>query len=112
MAEGIVATISDINIVGNTSFDEDDLRADFESTTGTMLSFFTKDNQYSRQKLSADLESLRSFYLDRGYVDFTVESTQVSITDDKKQMFITINISEGERYKIKEVRLAGNLNVP
>ncbi|NQZ52984.1 MAG: outer membrane protein assembly factor BamA [Piscirickettsiaceae bacterium] len=112
MAEGIVATISDINIVGNTSFDEDDLRADFESTTGTMLSFFTKDNQYSRQKLSADLESLRSFYLDRGYVDFTVESTQVSITDDKKQMFITINISEGERYKIKEVRLAGNLIVP
>ncbi len=111
MAEGVVATISDINIVGNTSFDEDDLRADFESTTGTMLSFFTHDNQYSRQKLSADLESLRSFYLDRGYVDFTVESTQVSITDDKKQMFITINISEGERYKIKEVRLAGNLIV-
>lgn len=112
MTEGIVATISDINIVGNTRFDEDDLRADFESTTGTMLSFFTKDNQYSRQKLSADLERLRSFYLDRGYVDFTVESTQVSITDDKKKMFITINISEGEPYKIKEVRLAGNLIVP
>jgi outer membrane protein insertion porin family len=76
-----------------------------------MFSAFTHDNQYSRQKLSADLETLRSYYLDRGYVDFTVESTQVSITDDKKQMFITINVSEGEKYKIKEVRLAGDLIV-
>lgn len=112
MAEGVVATIASINIVGNTSFDEDDLLADFESTTGGMLSSFTHDNQYSRQKLSADLETLRSFYLDRGYVDFSVESTQVSITDDKKQMFITINIQEGQRYKVKEVRLAGDLIVP
>ncbi|MFW5451554.1 MAG: outer membrane protein assembly factor BamA [Methylophagaceae bacterium] len=112
MAEGVIATISEINIVGNSSFDEDDLREDFESTNGSMLSFFTHDNQYSRQKLSADLETLRSFYLDRGYVDFSVESTQVSITDDKKHMFITINISEGDRYKIKEVRIAGNLILP
>jgi len=111
MAEGIVATIGSINIVGNHSYDEDELRDEFQSTTGTLFSFFTHDNQYSRQKLSADLESLRSFYLDRGYVDFTVESTQVSITDDKKQMFITVNIAEGERYKIKEVRLAGDLIV-
>jgi outer membrane protein insertion porin family len=86
LAEGIVATIASINIVGNTSFDEDDLKVDFESTTGGLLSSFTHDNQYSRQKLSADLETLRSYYLDRGYVDFSVESTQVSITDDKKQM--------------------------
>ncbi|OUR64331.1 outer membrane protein assembly factor BamA [Methylophaga sp. 42_25_T18] len=112
MAEGVVATIGTINIVGNNSFDEDELFVDFESTTGNLLSFFTHDNQYSRQKLSADLETLRSFYLDRGYVDFAVESTQVSITDDKKQMFITINLSEGERYSIKEVRLAGDLIVP
>lgn len=112
MAEGVVATIAAVNIVGNTSFDEDDLKVDFQSTTGGFLSFFTHDNQYSRQKLSADLETLRSYYLDRGYVDFTVESTQVSITDDKKQMFITINISEGERYNVKEVRLAGDLIVP
>ncbi|MDH5358511.1 MAG: outer membrane protein assembly factor BamA [Gammaproteobacteria bacterium] len=112
MAEGVVATIGNINIVGNVIFDEDDLLEEFQSTTGGMLSAFTHDNQYSRQKLSADLETLRSFYLDRGYVDFTVESTQVSITDDKKQMFITINISEGERYTIKEVRLAGDLIVP
>lgn len=111
MAEGVVATISSINIVGNTAFDEEELLTDFQSTTGNFLSFINKDNQYSRQKLSADLETLRSFYLNRGYVAFSVESTQVSITDDKKQMFITINISEGDRYKIKEVRLAGNLTV-
>ncbi|MBL1320832.1 MAG: outer membrane protein assembly factor BamA [Methylophaga sp.] len=112
MAEGVVATIASINIVGNTSFDEDELLVDFESTTGGLLSSFTNDNQYSRQKLSADLETLRSHYLDRGYVNFSVESTQVSITDDKKQMYITINIQEGERYKVKEVRLAGDLIVP
>ncbi|MCL5975181.1 MAG: outer membrane protein assembly factor BamA [Gammaproteobacteria bacterium] len=112
MAEGVVATIGEINIVGNNSYDDEELLGEFESTTGGWLSSLTKDNQYSRQKLSADLESLRSFYLDRGYVDFTVESTQVTISDDKKQMFITINISEGERYKINEVRLAGNLIVP
>jgi len=112
MAEGVVATIGEINIVGNNSYDDAELLSEFESTTGGWLSSLTKDNQYSRQKLSADLESLRSFYLDRGYVDFTVESTQVTISDDKKQMFITINISEGERYKINEVRLAGNLIVP
>ncbi len=112
MAEGVVATIKDINIVGNDSFEQEELTEEFQTTTGTLLSFITKDNQYSRQKLSADLETLRSFYLDRGFVDFTVESTQVSISDDKKNMFITINISEGEKYKIDEVRLAGNLIVP
>lgn len=112
MQEGIVATIGGINIVGNASYQEDDLLSELESTTGSILSIITRDNQYSRQKLSADLETLRSFYLDRGFVDFVVESTQVSITDDKRQMFITINISEGDRYQIKEVRLAGNLIVP
>lgn len=112
MAEGVVATIKDINIVGNDSFEQEELTEEFQTTTGTLLSFITKDNQYSRQKLSADLETLRSFYLDRGFVDFTVESTQVSISDDKKNMFITINITEGDKYKIDEVRLAGNLIVP
>ena len=112
MQEGIVATIGGINIVGNVSYPEDDLLNELESSTGSILSIITRDNQYSRQKLSADLETLRSYYLDRGFVDFVVESTQVSITDDKRQMFITINISEGERYQIKEVRLAGELIVP
>jgi outer membrane protein insertion porin family len=111
MAEGVIATIGGINIVGNNTFDEEELFTDFQSTTGGWLSVFTHDDQYSRQKLSADLETLRSFYLDRGYVDFTIESTQVTITDDKKHMFITINISEGDKYKIEEVRLAGDLIV-
>lgn len=112
MAEGVVATIGEINIVGNENYDDDELIEEIESSTGGWLSFLTKDNQYSRQKLSADLETIRSFYLDRGYVDFTVESTQVTISDDKKQIFITVNITEGERYKVDEVRLAGNLIVP
>jgi len=109
MEEGTVTTIGDINIVGNVTYEKEELLTEFESSTGNLLSIVTRDNQYSRQKLSADLEKLRSFYLDRGFVDFVVESTQVSITDDKKQMFITINIDEGERYQIKEVRLAGDL---
>ena len=112
MSEGAAAKIGRINIVGNTQFNEDELLADFESSTGGLFSFITNDNQYSRQKLSADLERLRSFYLDRGYVDFAIESTQVAITDDKKQVFITINISEGDIYRIKEVRIAGDLIVP
>jgi outer membrane protein insertion porin family len=112
MEEGVVATIGEINIVGNESFDDSALLDAISSTTGGWLSRLTKDNQYSRQKLSADLETLRSYYLDRGFVDFTVESTQVTISDDKKQIFITINVSEGERYRINEVRLAGNLIVP
>lgn len=111
MEEGLIATIGGINIVGNTRFEEKELLEEFESSTGSLLSLVTRDNQYSRQKLSADLESLKSFYLDRGYVDFAVESTQVTITDDKKQIFITINITEGEQYKVKEVRLAGDLIV-
>lgn len=112
VVEGEIATISKINIIGNTHYREKDLLAEFESTTGDWLSRFTHNDQYSRQKLAADLESLRSYYLDRGFVDFDVESTQVSITPDKKKMFVTINISEGERYQISEVRLAGNLIVP
>lgn len=112
MQEGIVATIGGINIVGNVSYTEQDLVGELESSTGSLLSIVTRDNQYSRQKLSADLETLRSYYLDRGFIDFVVESTQVSITDDKRQMFITINISEGDLYQIQEVRLAGELIVP
>ena len=112
MEEGTISTIGDINIVGNQAFKESELLRQFESRVGNLLSIITFDNHYSRQKLSADLESLRSFYLDRGYVDFAIESTQISITDDKKQIFITININEGQQYKINEVRLAGDLIVP
>lgn len=112
MTEGAVATIGSINIVGNSAYTQKELLDQIESTTGGWFSRITRDNQYSRQRLSADLETLRSFYLDRGFVDFSIESTQVTISDDKKQIFITINISEGERYRINEVRLAGHLIVP
>ncbi|MEE8321108.1 MAG: outer membrane protein assembly factor BamA [Gammaproteobacteria bacterium] len=112
ISEGIAARIQQINIVGNNAFSEKRLLKEFKLSTPTMFSFFTKVDQYSRQKLSADLESLRSYYLDHGYVNFNIDSTQVSITPDKKDIYITVNISEGEPYTISEVKLAGELIVP
>lgn len=107
--EGETALIKKINIVGNTAFDEDDLLDEFELSTGGWLSRFTRDNQYSRPKLAGDLEALRSYYLDRGYVNFKIDSTQVTITPDKKDIYITININEGAVYTISDIRLAGDL---
>jgi outer membrane protein insertion porin family len=112
VSEGKAARIRQINIVGNESYDEDDLLDTFELTTPTMFSFFTKTDQYSRQKLSGDLETLRSHYLDHGYVNFAIDSTQVSITPDKKDIYITINITEGDQYTVSGVKLAGELIVP
>ncbi|MBI4005091.1 MAG: outer membrane protein assembly factor BamA [Gammaproteobacteria bacterium] len=112
ISEGIAAKIRQINIVGNDAFSEKKLLKVFKLTTPTMISFFTKSDQYSREKLSADLESLRTYYLDRGYINFNVDSTQVSITPDKKDIYITINISEGEPYTISGVKLAGDLVLP
>lgn len=109
--EGETATIKQINIVGNDSFEEDDLLDEFKQTTGGLLSFYTKDNQYSRQKLAADLETLRSYYLDRGYVNFKVDSTQVTITPDKNEIYITINITEGDVYSINDIKMAGEMVV-
>ncbi len=112
ISEGLAARIKSINIVGNESFDEDDLLDDFKLSTPTLLSFFTKVDQYSKQKLSADLETLRSHYLDHGYVNFNIDSTQVSITPDKKDIYITINITEGEQFTVSSVKVAGDLIVP
>lgn len=112
VSEGVAARIKQINIVGNTVFEEAELLKQFESSAPGLLSFFTKDDQYSKQKLSGDLEALRSYYLDNGYLNFNVDSTQVSITPDKKDIYITINISEGEQFTVTEVRLAGDLIVP
>ena len=111
VSEGRVANIKRINIVGNSAYDEDDLLDLFELTTGNWLSWFNDSNQYSKQKLAADLETLRSHYLDRGYVNFAVTSTQVSITPDKRFVYITVNISEGEQYTVRSVKLAGDLIV-
>ncbi len=112
ISEGQVAKIVQINIVGNTAFSQKRLLKTFKLTTPTLISFFTKSDQYSRQKLSADLESLRSFYLDHGYINFNIDSTQVSIAPDKKDVYITVNITEGDAYYISEVKLAGDLIVP
>jgi len=111
ISEGRVTKIKQINIVGNAAFDEKVLLKTFELSTSNILSFYTKDDQYSKQKLAADLETLRSYYLDRGYINFSVESTQVAITPDKKDIYVTINIKEGDIYKLNKVKLSGNLVV-
>ena len=107
--EGDTAKIKKINIVGNKSFPDDELMDDFESRVGGWLAFFTKEDQYSRQKLSGDLEKLRSYYLDRGYINFNVDSTQVAISPDKQDIYITINVREGEIFTISDIKLTGNL---
>lgn len=107
--EGKTAKIKHINIVGNTVFDEDELREAFESDIPNRLIFWSKADQYSREKLSGDLEKLRSYYQDRGYVDFSIESTQVSISPDKQDIYITANVREGDVYTISDVQLTGDL---
>ncbi len=110
--EGSVAAIKHINIVGNRVFDDDTLIKLFELKTSGLLSFFTNDDKYAREKLSGDLERLESWYLDRGYLKFSVDSTQVSINPDRDTVFITVNISEGEVYTVNKVELAGELILP
>ena len=109
--EGEVARIRRINIVGNRSFDEDDLLDLFDSTTRTLFSWLTGSDRYSKQKVAGDLERLRSHYLDRGFVNFSVDSTQVSVTPDKRFIYITINVSEGKTFEVGTVELAGDLIV-
>ncbi|MEF8699354.1 MAG: outer membrane protein assembly factor BamA [Candidatus Accumulibacter sp. UW26] len=110
--EGETARIKQINLVGVHAFREKDLLAALQQKTPTWISWYTKSDQYSKQKLSADLETLRSYYLDRGYLEFSIESTQVAITPDKKEIYITIGINEGERYVVSSVKLAGDLTLP
>ncbi|SDW18523.1 outer membrane protein assembly factor BamA [Nitrosomonas communis] len=110
--EGKTTRIRLINIVGNEVFSDSDLVGLFVLRTPGLLTWFTKDDQYSKQKLSADLETLRSYYLDRGYLEFNIDSTQVSITPDLKDIYITINITEGPQYTVSDIKLAGNLLVP
>ncbi|MCO7226496.1 outer membrane protein assembly factor BamA [Pleionea sp. CnH1-48] len=109
--EGDAATIQEINIVGNKIFEDDALLDQFELSTGGFFSFFSSDDQYAAEKLSGDLEKLRNYYLDRGYLKFQIVSTQVAISPDRKGMFITINVSEGEKYKVSSVKFSGELIV-
>ncbi|GGJ81895.1 outer membrane protein assembly factor BamA [Pseudomonas matsuisoli] len=110
--EGTVAAIQHINVVGNSVFTEKELTNLFELKTTNWLSFFRNDDKYAREKLSGDLERLRSYYLDRGYINMDIASTQVSITPDKKHVYITVNVDEGEKYSIRDVNLSGDLRVP
>lgn len=110
--EGAVSKIRDINIVGNHTFDNATLLEQFKLTTPDWMTWWTKNDQYSKQKLTADLESLRSFYMNQGYLEFSIDSTQVSITPDKRDIYITVNITEGEKYTVTDVKLAGEQLLP
>jgi outer membrane protein insertion porin family len=108
VSEGDVSKIRDIRIVGNEAFSDATLRGLFDLNTGGWLSWYTKSDRYSRAKLNADLETLRSYYLTRGFLEFSIDSTQVAITPGKEEMSITINITEGKRYVVSGVRLEGD----
>ncbi len=110
--EGKRAKIEQINLVGNTKFKEKDILGSFELKTPNWLSWYKQDDRYSRESLTGDLEKLRSYYMDKGYANFQIESTQVTIAPEKDNMYITVNVIEGEVFKISEIKLAGTMVVP
>lgn len=110
--EGAVAKIRQISIIGANVFKEKDLLGLFVSRTPGLMTWFSKHDQYSRQKLAADLETLRSYYLDRGYLEFNIDSTQVSITPDKKDIYITVSITEGPQYAVSDIKVGGEMLIP
>lgn len=110
--EGKAAKIRHLNLVGNETFSTDEILDEWESGTTNWLSWYRQDDQYSREKLSGDLEKLTSFYLDRGYVDFNIESSQVSISPDRRDMYISASVSEGEVYTVSDVRVSGDTIIP
>nr|WP_298380098.1 outer membrane protein assembly factor BamA [uncultured Halomonas sp.] len=111
--EGAVAKIRQINIVGNQAFSDETLRdlIELEDSPGWFFGWFS-DDEYSREKLSGDLETLRSYYLDRGFVNFNIASTQVAISPDNSKIFVTVNVDEGQRYRIGNIDFAGDLTLP
>ena len=112
IVEGVTARIKQINLIGNEDFDEKHLLAQFKLGTTKWHSFYSKNDRYSKQQLAGDLETLRSFYLDHGYIQFEIQSTQVSISADKKDIYITIALSEGEIFSVSDIKLAGEPQVP
>ena len=107
--EGESAAIKKINIIGNEVFSTEDLLEGFELSEGSFFSFIRNDNQYSKEKLQGDIETLESFYLDRGYLKFSIESSQISLSRDKKSIFIDFNVFEGDQYTISEVNVIGDI---
>lgn len=112
ITEGKATKIRDINLVGNEKFTDSELRESWESGTSNWLSWYRRDDQYSREKLSGDLEKLSNFYLDRGYADFNIESTQVAISPDRKDIFLSANMTEGDIYKVSSVKITGDTVLP
>ena len=112
VAEGKRSKIRQINVVGNEAYDDEELLEQFKLRTPNWLSWYRQDDRYSREELSGDIEKLRSYYMDRGYANMDVESTQVAISPDKDDIFITLNVQEGEVYRVSDVKIAGNLVVP
>ncbi|UHD17287.1 outer membrane protein assembly factor BamA [Thiocapsa bogorovii] len=112
ITEGLTARIKQITIIGNEAFSEKELLKLFELGSTRWTSFYSKNDQYSKQKLAGDLESLRSFYLDRGFIRFDITSTQVSISADKKEIYINVVVDEGEPYRISDIKLAGEPSIP
>ncbi|MGN0861821.1 MAG: outer membrane protein assembly factor BamA, partial [Stenotrophomonas koreensis] len=110
--EGKAAKIRHINLVGTEKFDSEEILEQWESRESSWASWYRRDDQYSKEKLSGDLEKLNSWYLDRGYVDFSIDSTQVAISPNKRDMFISTSITEGEEYKISEIRVTGDTVLP
>lgn len=110
--EGKAAKIKEINIIGNKAFPDKPIRKEFESNTSNWLSWYSKDDQYSREKLSGDLEKLGNYYMNRGYADFGIDSTQVSISPDKRTMYVDASVKEGEVYTVSDVKLLGELILP
>ena len=110
--EGEIAKIRQIRIIGAHSFPEKELLGQFFLRTPGIMTWYSKADQYSRQKLSADLETLRSYYLDRGFLEFNIDSTQVSITPDKKDIYITVSVTEGPQYKVSDIKVAGEPLIP
>jgi len=112
VVEGDTAKIRQINVVGNKAFTEKELLKEFSSSTPGWLTWYTKADQYSKSRLGGDIESLRSFYLNHGYLEFNVDSTQVLISPDKLNIYITVNVTEGPQYKVSDVKLAGQMLAP
>ena len=110
--EGKAAKIKEINVVGNKAFTDKEIRDGFESNTSNWLSWYSKDDQYSREKLSGDLEKLSNYYMNRGYADFGIDSTQVAISPDKRAMYVDASVKEGEVYTVSDVKLLGELILP